>query len=212
LPFMFDRFTQADTSSTRRAGGLGLGLALVRHIVEAHGGVVEARSAGPGAGAVFTVTIPIREALPLGPAPSRETGGALDGWQTEPTSLDGVRILLLEDEPDARELLSLVLEQAGGEVQATASASEAFQALGRFKPHVLISDIGMPEEDGYTFISRVRALDAREGGACPAIALTAYTRTEDRKKALAAGFTVHLEKPLRSAALVSVVANLLREG
>ena len=202
LPFLFDRFRQADSTSTRTHGGLGLGLAIVRHLVTLHRGSVEAQSAGPGAGATFRVRLPL--------APVRMTGArpaAPSGVERFPP-LAGIRVLLVDDEVDARELISAVLAQSGAEVVATASAAEALDALARARPHVLVSDISMPDEDGYALLRRVRSLGLDRGARLPAVALTAYARPEDRARALAVGFQVHVPKPVEPAELVEVVARL----
>lgn len=206
LPHVFDRFRQADSSTTRRTGGLGLGLALVRSIVELHGGTVAVASDGPGQGATFTITLPVRavmvpdDAMPVTPA--------VDGARRVPGALQGIRTLVVDDEPDARDLLATVLTLAGSEVETAASASAALEVLGRFRPHVLVSDVGMPGENGYSLLRRLRQLTPADGGDVPAVALTAYTRTEDRREALAAGFTTHLGKPVSPDDLVQTVARL----
>jgi PAS domain S-box-containing protein len=207
LPSVFDRFMQADSSSTRHHGGLGLGLAIVRHLVELHGGEVNAHSEGLGHGASFTFSLPLgvaeRQAVT---ATSRGTGLYAvvgDG------ALHAARVVVVDDEDDSRELASIVLARAGADVRTAASASEAFAAVRAFKPHVLVSDIAMPEEDGYSLLRRVKALDALEGGGIPAVALTAYASESDRAKALATGFCAHIAKPLQPEALVTAVANVL---
>jgi PAS domain S-box-containing protein len=208
LTVIFDRFKQADSSTTRRIGGLGLGLSLVRHIIELHGGHVSADSAGLGRGARFTLTLPTRAVLPASPQVSA-TG------QPEPKSVaspsvrvSGLRVLVVDDEPDACNLIATVLVEAGAQVQTARSAAEAFATFRRFHPDVLISDIGMPGEDGYSLIRRIRALPGLEGGRVPALALTAFAREEDHAKSLAAGFTTHIRKPVDLSKLTGAVAEL----
>lgn len=208
LPFVFDRFRQGDASTTRRFGGLGLGLALVRHIVELHGGSVAAESAGPAKGAVFTVTLPIRAVAPAAHPERTLSSTDVVGFQHVRDALRGIRVLVVDDDLDARELVTAVLSAAGAVVHAAASAHDAFDAIPQFRPEILVSDIGMAEEDGYALIRRVRKLRTDEGGGIPSIALTAYTRNEDRTKALAAGFTTHVGKPVNPDDLVAAVANL----
>jgi PAS domain S-box-containing protein len=202
LPYVFDRFRQADSSTTRAHGGLGLGLALVSHLVEMHGGSVEAHSDGRGQGAVFTIRLPLADASGLVP-PERA-----DRDIRVPLRLSGVRVLVVEDEEDTRDLLSAALGHSGAVVDLAASAEEALANLGRRRPDVLVCDIGMPVEDGYALLTRVRALAAEEGGLVPAVALTAYARSDDRRRALAAGFQVHLAKPVDPDELISVVARM----
>jgi CheY-like chemotaxis protein len=203
LPFVFDRFRQADASTTRRIGGLGLGLALVRHIVELHGGRAVAHSEGPGKGALFTIEIPLRRAI--APGVDRQLPSAPS---SESHALDGVRVLIVDDDADSRDLMAEVLTQAGAVAEAAPSAAAGFDALSRFHPHVLISDIAMPDEDGYAFMQRVRAMPMPETAAIPSLALTAYARPEDRAKALAKGFTTHLGKPINPRDLIAAVASL----
>jgi PAS domain S-box-containing protein len=213
LPYVFDRFKQADSSTTRRVGGLGLGLSIVRHIVELHGGQVQASSAGVGQGSTFSITLPIRATAPPRVERERHEPEALEmAAQHRVASLDGVRVLVVDDEPDARDLLMAVLTQAGAKASAAASASEGFALVQESRPHVLVSDLGMPDVDGYTMMKRIRSLTPERGGAVPAIALSAYTRLEDRAKALAVGFHRHIGKPVNPDALVASVAELAQFG
>ncbi len=208
LPHVFDRFKQADSSTTRRTGGLGLGLALVRSIVELHGGTVTAASEGLGRGATFVLTLPVRATLPEAAPELPPAALVVSSEARQPLALHGFRALVVDDEPDARDLLHTVLTQAGAEVETAASASAALALLEQFRPHVLVSDIGMPDENGYSLMRRLRERAPDQGGDIPAVALTAYTRAEDRREALAAGFTTHIGKPVRPDDLVSVVAGL----
>ena len=208
LPHVFERFRQADSSSTRAYGGLGLGLALVRHLVELHGGTVGARSAGQDTGATFIVTLPVVAAAAAGemalPAPR-----VLDDALARSSSpLDGWRVLVVDDERDALALAQATLETAGASVRACLSVGAALTELKQWRPDVLVSDIEMPGEDGYSLIRKVRALAPSEGGDTPAVALTAYGRVQDRLRALDAGFTVHLTKPVDPSELASVVASV----
>ena len=206
LPFVFDRFRQADSTSTRSHGGLGLGLAIVRHLVELHGGTVHAASGGDGTGAVFTVRLPL-----MAPSETGEEHDTMPAAEPAPTGevrLDGLKVLVLEDENDVRDFLSVSLVQYGATVSAFATTAEALQAIEEQRPHVLVSDIGMPGEDGYDFIRRVRALGPDRGGQTPAAALTAHAKGEDGARVLTAGFQVHLAKPVQPAELASVIATL----
>ena len=213
LPHLFDRFSQADSSTTRPHGGLGLGLAVVRHLVELHGGMVRAVSPGRDQGATFTVTLPVRavaegEAPRAGPAVERR--GAEIAATPVPLVLRGLRVLVVDDEADARGLVEAVLTQYGADVKAAGSAHEAFQELREWRPDVLVADIGMPVEDGYSLLRRIRRLSTAEGGATPAAALTAYAQVGDRERALAAGFQEHVPKPVPPEQLAHVVARLAR--
>jgi signal transduction histidine kinase/ActR/RegA family two-component response regulator len=211
LPYIFEYFRQADATSTRENRGLGLGLAIVRHLVQLHGGTVEAESAGEGQGASFTITLPLIEGAVAALLPE-EMGQAPSTASLEPDGLAGVKVLVVDDAEDAREALSVLLGQFGARVTAVGSADEALAALDRDPPHVLLSDIAMPEEDGYTLIRKVRARGAAQGGQVAAAALTAYATPEDRVRALHAGYNDHLPKPVDPAVLVETVATLARRG
>ena len=208
LPFVFDRFKQADGSTTRRVGGLGLGLALVRHIIEQHGGTVSATSAGHGRGAEFAISIPVRsQVTPVQGVSAPVTPSDAPVGAGRP--LHGVRVLVVDDEEDARELLALVLAEAGAIVEQAGSSQDAFEMANRFRPELVLSDIGMPGESGYTLIRRLRALGSEQGGSFAAIALTAYTRMEDRDKAIEAGFDAHFAKPIDPHKLLAVIDSAL---
>jgi PAS domain S-box-containing protein len=206
LPHVFERFSQSDGSSARRAGGLGLGLAIVRHLVELHGGQVNVESAGKGRGSSFSVVLP-RAADGDGAQPVLES----DPPDSLAARLDGVRVLVVEDEADARELVGALLENHGARVDLTASAAEACASLDQALPDVIVSDIGMPDEDGYEFVRRVRALPRERGGATPMVALTAYASAQDRRRALEAGYNHHLTKPMDTQELVRVLRRLARQ-
>ena len=212
LPFVFDRFRQHDSTTTRSYGGLGLGLAIVRQLVELHGGTVTVVSPGIGQGTTFTVTLPamIIPQPPSDPEPLNSIVKTKPRVEASP-SLEGLQILVVDDEADALELLSTILQNNGAEVIAVASVKQALtiiETATNRSPHVLVSDIGMPDEDGYSLIRKLRQLEAQRGGKLPAIALTAYAGSDDRRQALLAGFQMHLTKPVDAAELVAVVASL----
>ena len=211
VPYVFDRFRQADSSITRTYSGLGLGLAIVRHLVELHGGTVRADSEGEGKGATFTVKLPLMPIRIEVNNPKRVHPTVGDGVPFESApSLAGIRVIVVDDETDSREFIVALLEQCGAQVTAVASAREAIEAVSQVKADVLVSDIGMPEEDGYSLIRKVRTLSAEQGGKIPAVALTAYARAEDRTRAIAEGFQMHIPKPVEPAELATVVASLAK--
>ncbi|MFL6335243.1 MAG: ATP-binding protein [Pyrinomonadaceae bacterium] len=211
LPHVFDRFRQADMGTTRQHGGLGLGLAIVRHLVELHGGEVKAESAGRGLGSTFTLHLPLRPAARgLEPSLPAATTTPPVTLKTASASLAGTRVLLVEDEEDARSMLKALLEECGAVVGAVGSAAEAWAALEREGCDVLLSDIGMPDEDGYSLIGRVRNHGAAGVKETPAVALTAYARDDDRERSLAAGFDAFLPKPVEPSELLAVLADLVK--
>ncbi len=208
LPAVFERFRQADASTTRSHGGLGLGLSIVKTLVELHGGMVQAKSAGQGQGASFTVRLPlvaIRNDHPNEHSPSANRF-AID---CENVNLQGVKVLVVDDDSDARELITRVLKECQAEVSTVGSAKDALELLGALRPDVIISDIGMPEKDGYELIRDVRRLSAEGGGRTPAIALTAFARSEDRARALMAGYQAHLAKPIEPQELLVTVSSAI---
>ncbi len=213
LPAVFDRFTQADTTSTRVHHGLGLGLSICRHLVEQHGGIIFVTSPGIGFGATFTLRLPL---FNPGSAGETLTGDGMAAASAAPTpavvrgELDGIRILVVDDDADARVLLEQLLARRGAEVLLAANAADGFRAVEEMAPDVLLCDIEMPVEDGYGLIKRVRSLPASSGGLLPAAALTAYAREEDRQRALAAGFQHHVAKPIDPAQIASLVAGMVR--
>ncbi|WP_190567027.1 PAS domain S-box protein [Desertifilum sp. FACHB-1129] len=201
LPYVFDYFRQADGTTTRKFGGLGLGLAIVRHLVELHGGTVIAHSLGEGQGATFTIRLPLLHA----PSPVNPD----EHLPQQSLDLSGIKILVVDDQPDTRELVAFVLEQHGAQAIAAASAREALLVLSQTQPDVLLSDIGMPEMDGYLLIQQVRALPADRGGQIPAIALTAYAGDTNQQQVIAAGFQKHISKPIEPEKLVQAIVDLM---
>ncbi len=214
LPYIFERFRQEDGSTTRRHGGLGLGLAIVRNLTELHGGAISAASAGAGAGAAFTVRFPLLSEEQSNVNPPKRESAKDDTIKAAESvrSLEGLRILLVDDEADTLELLELVLQSEGAIVRVAESAAKAFEIFKMWQPDVLISDIGMPDEDGYSLIKKIRQLPDDRGGTTPAIAMTAYGRDEDRLRVLDSGFHQFVAKPAEPFGLVTVILNLRGGG
>ncbi|HEY9627855.1 MAG TPA: PAS domain-containing protein [Coleofasciculaceae cyanobacterium] len=213
LPYVFERFRQADASITRQQGGLGLGLSIVRSLIELHGGTVRAESLGAGKGATFMVALPLMAVHADRPSESPVSEGAHHlgdaGWNDpDSPSLRGVKVLVTDDELDARELVQFILEQVGAAVVTANSSQQALTLLKVENPDVLVSDIGMPGVDGYQLIRQVRSLPPEQGGKIPAVALTAYARTEDRKLALLSGYQMHIAKPVEPSELIAIVSSL----
>lgn len=220
LPYVFDRFRQGDGKTTRLHSGLGLGLAIVRQLVELHGGTVSAHSDGPGRGSIFKLRLPV---LSINNVPDSKSVASdftltrarvTDGLNLECSPrLDGLRVLVVEDDPDTRQMLKALLSEYNADVITVPSAAEAIKEIGRRKPDVLVSDLGMPEQDGYELIKKVREMESADHTArIPALALTAYAKAEDRVRALAGGYQVHLSKPVEPAEFLLVVANLAGRG
>jgi CheY-like chemotaxis protein len=212
LPFVFDRFRQADSSSTRKHDGLGLGLAIVRHLAELHGGSVRAVSDGHEQGSTFIITLPRSVVVA---ASFEETVDETNGRKARENfdpKLSGVRVLIVDDDADTCEMLAYVLNHWGADTQASSSVAEAFTYIDDWQPDVLLTDINMPGEDGYALISRLRSLTAEKGANIPAIALTAMARPEDSELALSAGFQLHLPKPIDIDRLAEAIANLTKSA
>jgi len=210
LPFVFERFRQNDASSVRRQGGLGLGLALVRDLVTLHGGTIRAESPGEGRGATFTMDLP--RDMPAEVRKNHETVAA----PAPPSTLSGIRVLVVENEMDSRDLLVEALSRCGTEVVAARSCAEALALLRRSAtadlPHVIVADIGMPEQDGYDLIREIRALEPERGGRIPAIAVTGYANRDDRHRVLASGYQLHVGKPVDPILLASAVQRVARHA
>ena len=212
LPYVFDRFRQAEGSISRKQGGLGLGLAVARHLVELHGGTITAESEGLGSGSVFTVDLPLAQER-RDPARAEERRREVERRsRSGVVRLDGVHVLLVEDDDDSRKLLGTMLKRYGARVTSTKSAAEAFEAFTNDVPDVLISDIGMPDEDGYQLIRKLRALPVQKGGTTPAIALTGYASRKDRERALSAGYQQHMAKPIEQMDMITAIAALVGRG
>jgi signal transduction histidine kinase len=208
LPYVFDRFSQADSTTTRHHGGLGLGLAIARHLVEIHGGTIRAQSRGEGEGATFTITLPLFDsAAKSAESPETTTGKRA---QRVPQLLSGLNVLLVDDDSDTLNLMATALKRRQANVTAVSSAGEAIEAIREKRPDVLVSDIAMPGEDGYGLIEKVRSLDNKEAQNIPAVAITAYAKDEDRDRALSSGFQIFVAKPIELGELVSVVARAAR--
>jgi CheY-like chemotaxis protein len=208
LPHVFDRFRQADASASRKHGGLGLGLAIVKHLTELHGGSVTAKSPGAGKGSTFTIALPVAHATREESRQAVERPRPVVDADSPPPNLDGINVLVVDDQPDSRQLVKELLNECGAKVEMAGSASDGLKQLKQFQPQVLVSDIGMPEVDGYEFIRQVRNLAPGEGGKVPAVALTAFARAEDRLLALKAGYQMHVAKPVNPDELKQVVATL----
>jgi PAS domain S-box-containing protein len=217
LPFAFDRFSQADSSTTRSFGGLGLGLAIVRHLVELHGGTVKVLSAGKDQGATFTVTLPL-VVKDANVARLENAGRALVGGGNQPLGdniypmLDGLKLLVVDDDKDTREMVTMIFKRCGSDVRAAANAREAMETFNGWRPEVMVCDIGMPDEDGYSLIRRVRAAESNGAVPTPAVALTGYARSEDRARVLAAGYQLHIAKPIDPIELANAISKLTKGG
>jgi CheY-like chemotaxis protein/anti-sigma regulatory factor (Ser/Thr protein kinase) len=211
LPYVFDRFRQADPTTTRRYGGLGLGLSIVKSLVELHGGTVRVKSPGENQGSTFIVVLPVSTVQTEDTSRARHPTVASDPLDAiELPRLDGVTVLIVDDEPDGRALIARILEGRGARPTCASTAAEALEYLHRERFDVLLSDIGMPDMDGYELMRKVRTLDQARAGPIPAIAVTAYARAEDRQRSLLAGYHMHLSKPIEARELVAGISSLLR--
>ena len=209
LPFIFERFRQGDASTTRMHGGLGLGLAIVRHLVELHGGTVYAESGGNGKGAIFTVRLPVAQGEPiLSDGELYFDEDEASEFSADASDLRGTRVLIVDDDKDTLEVMRIVLKKHGAKVRIAVSTADALEVFREWRPDVLISDLGMPVEDGYSLISKIRALPPDQGGAIPAAALTAYVSEKDRQKALSAGYQIHIPKPIDPLKIVAAIAEM----
>ena len=205
MPYVFDRFRQADSTTTRQHGGLGLGLAIARHLVEIHGGTIKAESLGEGRGSTFTIRLPLFEMA----AVATTSGDTQPRLTRAPQLLSGLKVLLVDDDSDTLKLMATALTKRQANVTAVSSANEAIRAITLNRPDVLVSDIAMPDEDGYGLIEKVRRLENGESE-IPAVAITAYAKDEDRERALSSGFQIYLAKPVELTELISVVARAAR--
>jgi CheY-like chemotaxis protein len=208
LPFVFERFRQADGSSKRKHGGLGLGLSIVKNLVEMHGGTITAESAGEGAGAMFTMMLPLLLPQKGGENSDRQTGFFVKAAKND---FAGIRILVVDDDADSREMLRYVLEDTRAHIMTAGSAGEALAQFAAFEPDILISDLGMPDMDGYDLIRQIRALPGESGGRTPAIALTGYVGVEEQKRVQASGFDIHVAKPVDFNRLMKIINKLLHK-
>jgi signal transduction histidine kinase/ActR/RegA family two-component response regulator len=211
LPYVFERFSQADASATKRHTGLGLGLAIVKNLTELHGGSVRAKSAGPGMGSTFIIALPISVVRSLNDGEHRQhPATAMETAFVSSPDLDGIKVMVVDDDVDALQLVKRVLEGCKARVTSCSSAAQCLEAVSDSRPDVLITDIGMPNADGYSLVRSLRALPREKGGETPAVALTAFARSEDRRRAMLSGFDMHVSKPVEPGELVAVVARMAR--